>query len=263
MNRSKVRKCLSLSAVAAVMFLMESASFSHAQGSALSDRVFVVETGQAGEGATDKDVYIFLDGKFLSTGFQLFHGLAPGVYSERAEGETVTFAAAMTGTSGEMVRWEGRVQGEKIAARFFHQSVRKWYRPNPSLKECWARTITAAPEPVLPGQGISHSLDGKSFLVKSGAKGKPAEHEDYLVFWDGKYVSSDCFPYGFGIASYSTTVDQDGIRFHAETRSATQGRLIYDGVVRGDTIEVTSRWLHKRWLWKIDREYWYKGSLFK
>ena len=263
MSREKIPWLRSILWAGVLLFPAALAALSPAFGAELDSRVFVVETGAAGENASDKDVYIFLNGKFLSTGFQLFHELAPGAFTERGEGDAVTFAAGMKGPSGETVRWEGTVQNGQIQATFIRQAPSKWYRFESGPKKYWARTVTATPEPVLPGREVSHVLDGKTFLVRTGAQGKPEEHADYLVFWDGKYVSSDCFPYGFGIAAYSTSFEGDGIRFHAETRSATQGRLIYDGIVRGDSIEVTSRWLHERWFWKIDREYWYKGSLFK
>ena len=107
----------------------------------------------------------------------------------------------------------------------------------------------------------SNLLDGRSFVAQSGEKGKQASNKDTIVFRNGRFLSEGCKPYGFGDASYQATVDGPAIQFHAETQSPTHGTMVWDGVVRDDTIEVTSTWTRKRWYWNIKKEYWYKGQL--
>src|SRR4030066_1060738 len=105
----------------------------------------------------------------------------------------------------------------------------------------------------------SSSLDGKTFVAQSGEKGKQASNKDTIVFRNGRFLSEGCNPYGFGDAPYQATVDGAMVRFHAETYSPTHGNMVWDGIVRGDTIEAKNTWTRKRWYWNITREYWYKG----
>ena len=118
--------------------------------------------------------------------------------------------------------------------------------------------------PVPHGTALPRNfLDGKTFLAQSGEKGKKASNKDTIVFQNGRFLSEGCNPYGFGDAPYQATVDGATARFHAETHSPTHGNMVWDGIVRGDTIEATNTWTRKRWYWNITREYWYKGQLKK
>jgi hypothetical protein len=100
------------------------------------------------------------------------------------------------------------------------------------------------------------------FLVKSGEQGKEASHhDDYLIFRDGTFVSSDCATVlDFRESTYSATTQGDGIRFRAQATSTTHGTMIWDGTVRGGVMDATARWIDKRWYWTIDRMYWFKGQ---
>ena len=106
-------------------------------------------------------------------------------------------------------------------------------------------------------------LDGKTFVARSGEKGKQESNKDTIVFRNGRFLSEGCSPFGFKDAPYQATVDDATVRFHAETHSPTHGNMVWDGIVRGDTIEATNTWTRKRWYWNITREYWYKGQLKK
>ena len=109
----------------------------------------------------------------------------------------------------------------------------------------------------------AHILDGKKFKGPTGEKGKKVHHVDVLSFSDGKFTSSECFQYGFSGGPYTTTVEADSIHFHAETISPTHGKMVWKGVLKGDTLEVTYTWTKERWFWTTFREYWFKGSLVK
>lgn len=106
-------------------------------------------------------------------------------------------------------------------------------------------------------------LDGKTFLAQSGEKGKKASNKDTIVFRDGRFLSEGCIQWGFGDAAYAAGTEGDGIRFQARTVSPTHGAMTWNGLVKGDTIEATSKWTRERWYWKTKREYWYRGELKK
>src|SRR5512144_1217466 len=73
---------------------------------------------------------------------------------------------------------------------------------------------------VSAGQG---SLDGKTFVVETGEKGKSAGDKDTLIFKDGNFHSTGCDQYGFGDGAYTSTVSGGAITFEAVTTSPTHG----------------------------------------
>lgn len=125
---------------------------------------------------------------------------------------------------------------------------------------------TAAQESTKNAQenvAASHILDGKKFIGPTGEKGKKVHHEDILRFSDGKFTSSECFQYGFKGGPYTTAIEGDTIHFQAETISPTHGKMVWQGTLQGDTLEVTYTWTKERWFWTTFREYWFKGTLKK
>jgi len=102
---------------------------------------------------------------------------------------------------------------------------------------------------VTAGQG---SLDGKTFVVETGEKGKSGGEKDTLTFRDGNFHSAGCDQYGFGDGAYTSTVDGDPIRFEAVTTSPTKGKMTWKGTVQGDKIEVGYVW--------VDASHWYKPN---
>jgi len=122
-----------------------------------------------------------------------------------------------------------------------------------------AEGTTSSPRADIP----SDLLDRKIFVAQSGEKGKQASNKDIIVFQNGRFLSEGCKPYGFGDAPYHATVDGGAIRFHAETHSPTHGTMVWDGIIRDDTIQAMNTWSRKRWYWNIKKEHWYKGHLKK
>ena len=114
-----------------------------------------------------------------------------------------------------------------------------------------------------PHAAPSHLLDGKKFIGPTGEKGKKVHHEDVLEFRGGKFTSSECFQYGFKGGPYTTTIHGDTIHFQAETISPTHGKMVWQGTLKGDTLNVTYSWTKERWFWTTYREYWFKGTLQK
>lgn len=235
----------------------------------LDGEAFVVERGEKGKKAEGMDTYLFLDGRFRSTHYERNYGFREGAYTATRQGDAITFTADLESGSEGKIRWEGTVRDGLVEARYTWTGRKpKWYRSSPRATEHWARSFTAwaTEDPGPPGGGPpSNLLDGKTFLVRTGEQGKEAvHHNDYLVFRDGRFVSTDCVdPLEFRQSTYSATPLPDGIRFRAETPSPKHGTMIWDGTVRGKVIDATARWIHKRWYWTIDRSYWFKGNLLE
>jgi len=228
----------------------------------LDGKVFLVEKGKQGEEADGKDTYIFRDAKFRSTYFEKHYGFDEGAYTSTAMGDTITFSSDIRSKSHGTVHWEGTVRDGDVDVRYTWAGR----KGNPKPEEHWARSVTewGMKDPGPPGGGaVSHLLDGKTFYVNAGEKGKDPDHDDYLIFRDGMFTSSGCVEsWNFRNASYSATAEGDGIRFRAQLVSTTHGTLTWEGTVRGDAVDATARWLHRKWYWTIDREYWYRGRLF-
>lgn len=103
-------------------------------------------------------------------------------------------------------------------------------------------------------------LDGLQFKGQTGEQGKGHHHEDTITFKDGQFRSLDCENWGFGPAPYTVRKDGESYHFSATLLSPHRGKLEWKGVITGDTAEATFRWLHERWYWTIDRQYWFKGT---
>ena len=102
---------------------------------------------------------------------------------------------------------------------------------------------------VSAGQG---ALDGKTFAVETGEKGKSGGDKDTLTFKDGNFRSAGCDQYGFGDGAYTSSVKGDSIQFEAVTTSTTKGKMTWKGTVTGDKIEVAYVW--------VDASHWYKPN---
>jgi hypothetical protein len=102
---------------------------------------------------------------------------------------------------------------------------------------------------VSAGQG---ALDGKTFAVETGEKGKSGGDKDTLTFKDGNFRSAGCDQYGFGDGAYTSSVQGDSIQFEAVTTSTTKGVMTWKGTVTGDKIEVAYVW--------VDASHWYKPN---
>jgi hypothetical protein len=239
-----------------------------AEGSAkgaLDGKVFVVETGRKGKQASGKDTILFRNGMFLSTIREKWDGFGPGTYTAATNGDADTFTADSVSRTRGTMHWEGTVQGDRIDVRYTWADTPRWYQSTPTPTEYWAKGEEVKKPDGAPGEGTGAStlLDGKTFFVRTGEKGKKADHDDYLIFRDGMFVSSGCVEQKFGTSAYSADADGGGIRFRAKTVSPTHGAMTWEGTVRKDAVEATARWIDKRWYWTIDRMYWFRGQLLE
>ena len=106
------------------------------------------------------------------------------------------------------------------------------------------------------------ALDGLQFKGETGERGKGDHHEDTITFNEGQFRSIDCENWGFGSAPYSVKKEGNSYHFSATLLSPDRGKLEWKGTITGDTAEASFRWLHKRWYWNIDRQYWFKGTRY-
>ncbi len=231
----------------------------------LDGKVFVVETGRKGKQASGKDTILFRDGRFLSTIREKWDGFGPEAYTAATNGDTVTFAADSASRTRGTMHWEGTVQGDRIDVRYTWIDTPRWYQSKSTPTEYWAKgeEVKNPSGATVDGKGASTLLDGKTFFVRTGEKGKESDHDDYMIYRDGMFVSSGCVEQKFGTSAYSADADGDGIRFRARTVSPTHGVMVWEGTVRGDVMEATARWIDKRWYWTIDRVYWFRGQLLE
>lgn len=103
-------------------------------------------------------------------------------------------------------------------------------------------------------------LDGHRFLGPTGAEGRAANHDDYVIFDAGRFLSAGCARWGFGDAPYRAWRDGDAVRFQAVTESSSTGELAWEGVVREGRIEAVYIWTKERLLWTTRRAYWFRGA---
>jgi hypothetical protein len=123
----------------------------------------------------------------------------------------------------------------------------------------YAATLGVMPAVAQEAPGI---LDGKVFVGAIGDKGKEASDQDEIRFMNGRFHSVGCEEWGFSDAPYTARMDGDLVRFKAVTVSPQDGKIEWDGTVKGDTLEATYVLIKERWYWKDAHvEKWFNGSL--
>jgi len=105
---------------------------------ALDGKVFVVQTGEMGKKAEEKDTLSFRNGKFHSAGCDKY-GFGDAAYRTSSEGDAVTFTAETVSATKGKIRWEGTVRGDQIDVRYVWTDSPHWYKPNPKPLEKWAK----------------------------------------------------------------------------------------------------------------------------
>jgi len=106
-----------------------------------------------------------------------------------------------------------------------------------------------------------NSLDGMQFVGETGEQGKKANNPDTISFEGGIFRSSSCEVLGFGPAPYSVEKQGDTYKFSTTLVSPDTGTLAFKGTIIGNKVDAMFRWKHTRlWFWKIDRNYWFKGT---
>jgi hypothetical protein len=134
--------------------------------------------------------------------------------------------------------------------------TKTWPQPSTSLNEAKAASTAASIRP----------LDGRQFnvhIVQADAT-KDGENRglgDRLVFSGGKFSSAICKKFNFAEAPYWVRMEGDHVYFLAELTSPTDGKMRWEGIVRGDELTGTMRWTKARWYWNIDAKHKILGKL--
>ena len=107
-------------------------------------------------------------------------------------------------------------------------------------------------------------LEGKVFIGQYSEKHKRgAVIEDELRFENTEFYSMVYGQRGFNHGMYTARADADKIYFEAETTHPKQGKIIWRGIVHGDSIEADYSWKKKGWLSDTVKDYSFKGTLKK
>jgi hypothetical protein len=88
------------------------------------------------------------------------------------------------------------------------------------------------------GAGV---LDGKSFACEM-SDGAGETTDEVIEFHGGRFHSQGCDEHGFASGSYAATATQGTTVFSSVTTSATEGRIDWRGMVRGDAVEGSAIW---------------------
>jgi hypothetical protein len=123
-----------------------------------------------------------------------------------------------------------------------------------SLTLVWA----LAAGPAGAAETKSGPLDGKAFAGETGEKGKDKGGPESFVFRDGTFDPLQCHPYGFGAAPYTARTEAGAVSFESETVSAKEGRMLWKGTARGDSLEGTMVWTKEG---QAPLEYWFRAKL--
>jgi hypothetical protein len=103
--------------------------------SLLDGKAFVAQSGEKGKQASNKDTFVFRDGRFLSEGCSPW-GFGDAPYRTTVDGAAVRFhAETHSPTHGTMV-WDGIVRGDAIEAKNNWTRERWYWRIK---KEYWYR----------------------------------------------------------------------------------------------------------------------------
>ena len=98
---------------------------------------------------------------------------------------------------------------------------------------------TLAMAVVPPSVAQAGNLDGRSFDGVFLERGKTSGDADTIIFKDGRFRSTSCERYGYTDAPYKAVPAGDALRFEAETNSPKYGKLLWNGVIRGNKLDAT------------------------
>lgn len=87
-------------------------------------------------------------------------------------------------------------------------------------------------------------LEGSTFDVKMAEVGKK-QGPDKLIFASGKFTSTECTKYGFGPSAYKAKKHGKSWSFTAHAKSAKEGDAYWKGMITGNKISGTMRWVKK------------------
>jgi len=120
--------------------------------------------------------------------------------------------------------------------------------------------VSAGESESAPAATYTAPLDGRTFSARIVRSGDTGNLGDEMVFNNGMFSSAVCRTFNFAEAPYWVRLEGDQVHFLAELTSPTDGRMLWKGTIRGDTLEGTMRWTKERWYWIIDTEHKIRGA---
>ncbi len=120
----------------------------------------------------------------------------------------------------------------------------------------------AIEESVTSGSG---PLDGMTFTGALGPDGKPKDIADTFVFANGKFVSRECeLRCKYPARPYFVRQNGNQTEFVSETQCPYKdAKIIWRGIVKGDTVKGVSTWTVRRWYWTVENRFEFEGKLAK
>ena len=106
-------------------------------------------------------------------------------------------------------------------------------------------------------------LDGKVFVGQSMEKHKRAVLKGELRFMNGQFQSIVYNQKGFSEGVYTARSEGDKIYFETKTVNPKQGKIMWRGIVHGDSIDVNYHWSKKGWFSNTEKDYSFNGTLKK
>lgn len=104
----------------------------------LDGKTFVVDTGDAGKGGSDKDTIVFRDGTLHSKACDRY-GFGAGAYSATEKDGAVYFEAETKSPTKGTISWRGTIRGDRIESTYTWLDSPHWYKRSPKPVEKWAR----------------------------------------------------------------------------------------------------------------------------
>jgi len=87
------------------------------------------------------------------------------------------------------------------------------------------------------------TIDGKTYTGTIVKQGEVQGDPDDFVFKDGTFISTACAGFGFKPGAYTVKHDGKRLQFSAENKTDAGVRMIWRGMISGDHLEATSRWI--------------------
>jgi hypothetical protein len=110
---------------------------------------------------------------------------------------------------------------------------------------------------------VTGPLDGKTFTGALGPDGKPKDVKDVFVFENGTFVSKECeVRCKYPARPYFVRTNGTKTEFLSETQCPYKdAKIVWRGIVDGDTVKGKSTWVAKRWYWTVEKTFEFEGKL--
>lgn len=185
-----------------------------------------------GEGQSDQwDLLLFDDEIFTSV--DCFpYGFKPGKYETTSEGKVLSWIAVQYNKKKERMTWKGERKGNTMTGSY------EWLAGDKSMQMKWE-----AVQLTDQGHLDQTNWDMKEKKKKSGT--------DVLKFHEGKFVSTECIPYGFEGGRYESAKAGKVAVWSAIQVSDESGKMIWAGAQSESSMTGNYYWFTKKKVQKV------------